>query len=140
MVEDGICRLLELIRHSPRRSNLELINAGRHVRQRRNTFFLLPPLRRHSVCGKLEVAAVRTTQEPHMSTSLEAIQAEASRLSPTDRSRLLEHLIASLEVDDEVEAAWEAVADEREADLESEKVRPVAFEDAIARLESRFPG
>ena len=75
-----------------------------------------------------------------MSTSLEAIQAEVSRLSPADRSRLLEHLIASLEVDDEVEAAWEAVADEREADLESGKVRPVAFEDAIARLEARFPG
>ena len=75
-----------------------------------------------------------------MSTSLEALQAEASRLSPSDRSRLLEHLIASLEVDDEVEAAWEAVADEREADLESGKVRPVAFEDAIARLEARFPG
>ena len=75
-----------------------------------------------------------------MSTSLEAIQAEVSRLSPADRSRLLEHLIVSLEVDDEVEAAWEAVADEREADLESGKVRPVAFEDAIARLEARFPG
>lgn len=75
-----------------------------------------------------------------MSTSLEAIEAEVSRLSPADRSRLLEHLIASLEVDDEIEAAWEAVADEREADLASGKVQPVAFEDAIARLEARFPG
>ena len=75
-----------------------------------------------------------------MSTSLEALQAEVSRLSPTDRSRLLEHLIASLEVDDEVEAAWEAVADEREADLEAGRVHPVAFEDAISRLEARFPG
>ena len=75
-----------------------------------------------------------------MSTSLEALQAEVSRLSPTDRSRLLEHLIASLEVDDEVEAAWEAVADEREADVQAGKVSPVAFEEAIARLEARFPG
>lgn len=75
-----------------------------------------------------------------MPTSLEALQAEASRLSPADRSRLLEHLIASLDFDDELEAAWEAVADEREAELESGKVRPVAFEDAIARLEARFPG
>jgi putative addiction module component (TIGR02574 family) len=79
-------------------------------------------------------------QEPHVSTSLEALQVEASRLSPTDRSRLLEHLIASLEVDEAVEAAWEAVADEREVDFESGKVHPVAFEDAIARLEARFPG
>ena len=75
-----------------------------------------------------------------MSTSLEALQAEVSRLSPTDRSRLLEHLIASLEVDDEVEAAWDAVADEREADVETGKASPVAFEEAIARLEARFPG
>ena len=75
-----------------------------------------------------------------MSTSLEALQAEVARLSPADRSRLLEHIIASLEVDDEVEAAWEAVADEREADVEFGKVSPVAFEDTIARLEARFPG
>ena len=75
-----------------------------------------------------------------MSTSLEAIQAEVSRLSPADRSRLLEHLIASLEVDDEVEAAWEAVADEREADVAAGKVRSIPFEEAIARLEARFHG
>ncbi len=75
-----------------------------------------------------------------MSTSLEALQAEVSRLSPADRSRLLEHLIASLEVDDEVEAAWEAVADEREADVAAGKVRPIPFEEAIARLEARFQG
>jgi Putative addiction module component len=74
-----------------------------------------------------------------MSTSLEALQAEVSRLSPADRSRLLEHLIASLEVDDEVEAAWDAVADEREAAVDAGTVRPVMFEDAIARLEARFP-
>ena len=75
-----------------------------------------------------------------MSTPLEALQAEVSRLSPADRSRLLEHLIASLEVDDEVEAAWETVADEREADVAAGKVRPIPFEEAIARLEARFQG
>ena len=75
-----------------------------------------------------------------MSTSLEAIQVEVSRLSPADRSRLLEHLIASLDVDDEVEAAWDAVADEREAKLASGRSSPVPFDEAIARLEARFPG
>ena len=75
-----------------------------------------------------------------MSTSLEAIQAEVSRLSPSDRSRLLEHLIAGLDTDAEVEAAWEAVADEREAEARAGKVNPIAFEDAIARLEASFPG
>jgi putative addiction module component (TIGR02574 family) len=78
--------------------------------------------------------------EKTMSTSLEALEAEVLRLSPTDRSRLLERLIASLDVDAEVEAAWDAVADEREAELESGAVKPVPFEEAIARLEARFPG
>ena len=73
-----------------------------------------------------------------MSTSLDALQAEVSRLSPADRSRLLEHLIASLEVDDEVEEAWEAVADGREADVAAGKARPIPFDEAIARLEARF--
>ena len=41
-------------------------------------------------------------------------------------------------VDDEVEAAWEAVADGREADVAAGKVRPIPFEEAIARLEARF--
>ncbi len=75
-----------------------------------------------------------------MSTSLETLQAAVFSLSPADRARLLERLIASLDVDEEIEAAWEAVADEREAESESGKTRPVAFEDAIARLEARFPG
>ena len=75
-----------------------------------------------------------------MSTSLEAIQAEVARLSPADRSRLLERLIASLDADQEIEAAWDAVADQREAELADGKVKPVPFEEAIARLEARFAG
>ena len=71
-----------------------------------------------------------------MSTSPDALQAEVSRLSPADRARLLEQ--RSLKVDDEVEAAWEAVADEREADVAAGKARPIPFEEAIARLEARF--
>jgi Putative addiction module component len=75
-----------------------------------------------------------------MSTSLEVLQAEVARLAPADRARLLEHLIASLDVDAEVEAAWDAVADAREADAVSGKRPTIAFEDAITRLEARFPG
>lgn len=41
-------------------------------------------------------------------------------------------------VDDEVEAAWEAVVDSREADVSAGKVIPIPFEEAIARLEARF--
>ena len=71
-----------------------------------------------------------------MSTSPEVFLAEVSRLSHVDRARLLEHCCQ--EVDDEVEAAWEAVADGREADVAAGKARPIPFEEAIARLEARF--
>jgi len=62
------------------------------------------------------------------------------QLSPKDRSRLLERLIASLDADAEVEQAWDTVAVERDAQLDSGVVEPVPFEEAIARLEARFPG
>lgn len=75
-----------------------------------------------------------------MSTPLETLQAEVLRLSPKDRAHLLNRLIASLDVDTEAEAAWDALADEREADIESGATQPVALDLAIARLEARFPG
>ena len=59
-----------------------------------------------------------------MSTTLETVQADVLRLSPADRARLLDRLIASLDVDNESEAAWDALADQREDELETGKVRP----------------
>ena len=71
--------------------------------------------------------------------SVEALEAQVLSLSPTDRSRLLNRLIASLGDDAETAAAWNAVAEAREADIDSGIVKLVAFEDAIARLEAKFP-
>jgi putative addiction module component (TIGR02574 family) len=73
-----------------------------------------------------------------MSASLEALQAEVLRLSPSDRARLLERLILSLDADAEVEAAWDAVAAAREAEIDSGVVVGVPLDDAIARLEVSF--
>jgi len=75
-----------------------------------------------------------------MATSLETLQAEILRLDPSDRSRLLERLIASLDADAEVEAAWDAVADAREGELKSGAAAAVPLEAALARLEARFKG
>jgi putative addiction module component (TIGR02574 family) len=75
-----------------------------------------------------------------MSTTLEALQAEVLRLSPKDRARLLDRLIASIDVDTEAEAAWDALADQREGEIDSGAVQPVPIEVALARLEARFPG
>lgn len=75
-----------------------------------------------------------------MSTTLEILQAEVLRLPSPDRARLLDRLIASLDADTEAEAAWDALADEREGEMESGGVQPVPLDVAIARLEARFPG
>jgi len=77
--------------------------------------------------------------EAAMSNTLESLQAQVAGLSVADRSRLLEHLIASLDVDHDLEAAWEAVADLREAEAASGRSTAVALGDALARLEARFP-
>lgn len=73
-----------------------------------------------------------------MSTNLEALEAEALKLAPADRSHLLERLIASLDSDPEVEEAWAREADRREAELESGSVVAVPGHEAIARLRARL--
>ena len=75
-----------------------------------------------------------------MSQSFETLEAEVLRLSTTERSRLLDRLIASLDVDADTEAAWDTVADRREAELEADTEKSVPFAEVIARLEARFPG
>lgn len=70
-----------------------------------------------------------------MPSTFEALQAEVLRLPPADRAKLLDRLIASLDVD--AEAAWDAVADRRENELESGSSQAVPVEVAIARLEAR---
>lgn len=73
-----------------------------------------------------------------MSTNLEALEAEALKLAPADRSHLLGRLIASLDADPEVEEAWELEADRREAALESGSVAEVSSQEAMHRLRSRL--
>ena len=75
-----------------------------------------------------------------MPSTLEALQAEVLRLSPADRARLLDRLIASLDADSDVEAAWDQVADAREKELEAGGVQAIPVELVVARLEARFQG
>ena len=75
-----------------------------------------------------------------MTTVLETLQAEVLRLSPADRAKLLDRLIASLDVDAGIEAAWDKLADEREQELVAGTANVVPIDVAIARLEARFPG
>jgi hypothetical protein len=75
-----------------------------------------------------------------MDHTLEVIEAEALKLTPGDRSRLAERLLASLDEEQEIEASWDAVADEREAAIGPSSAGVVSFDAAFARLEARFPG
>lgn len=75
-----------------------------------------------------------------MSIELEVLQAQVLRLSATDRARLLDRLIASLDTDVGDEAAWDALADKRENSLDSGQVPVTPLEIVVARLESRFTG
>lgn len=53
---------------------------------------------------------------------------------------MLERLMASLDQDAEAEAAWDAEAGRRDAELDGGRVEGVPMEEAMARLEARFPG
>ena len=75
-----------------------------------------------------------------MQSTLETLQAEVMRLSPADRAKLLDSLITSLDIDADVEAEWDELADRREHDLESGAAEGIPLEVAVARLEARFPG
>jgi putative addiction module component (TIGR02574 family) len=73
-----------------------------------------------------------------MSTTLEALEAEVLKLTPADRSRLLERLIVSLDKDAEVEEAWAREADRREAELDSGAVQAVPGDQMMERLRARL--
>lgn len=73
-----------------------------------------------------------------MSTNLEVLEAEVLQLAATERSHLLERLIASLDTDPEVEAAWEKEADRRESEIESGSISAISGVEAIARLRARL--
>ena len=73
-----------------------------------------------------------------MTTSVEALEAEALRLPVADRSRLLERIAVSLQADPEIEDAWDREADRREAQLADGTARPVPGDEAMARLRAKL--
>lgn len=69
-----------------------------------------------------------------MTDQLDLIEAEIFKLPPADRAHLLERLVASLDSDPEIEAAWEREADRREAALAAGEATVVSGSEAVARL------
>ena len=73
-----------------------------------------------------------------MSLSVEALEAEALHLPPGERARLIERLIASLDVDPEVEEAWAAEVERRQAEIESGAVSLLPCPETLAKLKAEF--
>ena len=73
-----------------------------------------------------------------MASNIEVVEAEALQLLAADRARLVERLIASLDMDPEVEEAWAAEVERRNAEVESGAVSLIPGPDALAELKAQF--
>jgi putative addiction module component (TIGR02574 family) len=73
-----------------------------------------------------------------MSVSVEALEAEALHLPPGERARSIERLIASLDVDPEVEEAWAAEVERRQAEIESGAVSLLPDPETLAKLKAEL--
>jgi len=94
------------------------------------------------VAMSLGLVAICTSRvgplEKIMSFAVEALEAEALNLSITDRARLVEKLIVSLDSEPDVEAAWAAEVERRHAEMESGTVSLIPGPEALARLKAEF--
>jgi len=73
-----------------------------------------------------------------MSPKMEALEAAALQLSSAERARLVERLIASLDIDPEVEEAWAVEVERRNAEIESGAVSLIPGPEALAKLKAEF--
>ncbi len=73
-----------------------------------------------------------------MALPLETVETEALQLSAGERAILVDRLIASIDFDPEVEAAWAVEVDRREADLNSGAVALLSGPEALAKLRAEF--
>ena len=68
-----------------------------------------------------------------MPTPLEIVEAEALKLSASERALLAEHLLASLDQDTEIDAAWAAEVASRLAGIDSGSISGVPLQATLAQ-------
>ena len=73
-----------------------------------------------------------------MRMTIEALEAEALSLSLTERARLVEKLIISLDADPGVEDEWAAEIARRHAEIVSGSVNLLPGAETLARLKNEF--
>ena len=73
-----------------------------------------------------------------MSATIESLEAEALQLSLSERALLIERLIASIDADPDVEEAWFAEVERRNAEIESGAVSLLPGPETLAKLRAEF--
>ena len=73
-----------------------------------------------------------------MSATVEALEAEALQLSLSERALLIERLIASIDADPDVEEAWFAEVERRNAEIDSGAVSLLSGPETLAKLRAEF--
>jgi putative addiction module component (TIGR02574 family) len=73
-----------------------------------------------------------------MPIPFETLEAEVLRLSPAERSHLLDRVVASLDADASLDAAWDDEAARRDAETENGTSSPVPGRDVLARLRAQL--
>jgi hypothetical protein len=69
-----------------------------------------------------------------VSIPVEILAEEVLRLPAGERARLLDRVVASLDIDKARDDAWDALAARRDAEIESAKIKPVSGPELIDRL------
>lgn len=69
-----------------------------------------------------------------MENQLELLEAEALKLTAVERAAFAQMLLASLDEDAEIDAAWAEEIERRVADIESGVVQVIPIADALAQV------
>lgn len=73
-----------------------------------------------------------------VNSSLEDVEAAALQLPRGERARLAEHLLVSLEEDDEILAAWVEESEQRADAYERGEVETIDVDEAITQARTRI--
>lgn len=73
-----------------------------------------------------------------INSPLEDIEAAALQLTQAERAKLAEHLLVSLDEDDEILAAWVEEAERRGDAYERGEMGAIDFDESIARLKAKL--
>jgi putative addiction module component (TIGR02574 family) len=71
-----------------------------------------------------------------MNSQLKTLADEALKLSPDEREALVQVLIASVDAEDDLEAAWAVEVERRNTDLDAGMAQPIPLAEALAQLRS----